>query len=380
MNGIYIHIPFCKQACSYCDFYFVTQLKLRPAFLEALVSEIKFRGRFLNNGEIFDTIYIGGGTPSLLAAGDIERILQTLNRELHLDLKEITIEMNPDDVTEGYLKELKQLGIDRVSLGVQSFNSKLLTFMHRAHNPEQAVYALETIQKTGFKTYTADLIYGNPNQTIDDLESDIKRLLEFDPPHISAYSLTIEPNTRLGKQVELGRLIPPDEDTVSDHFKCIQATLASHGIRQYEVSNYALPGHEALHNSNYWNHHNYLGFGPAAHSFWWDTKDKARRWQNRRDLKEYLKQDFSQITDEVEILDLHQLAEERIMLGLRTTEGVSVPDLKKIYGYSLSKPQLMWIQKQHDQYLLKGKSDRIHVTSQGIGIADYLVVELLSRH
>lgn len=379
MSGIYIHIPFCKQACSYCDFYFVTRQQLRPLFLDALHTEIEsVQYTHLANRQI-ETIYFGGGTPSLLSSKEIEEILAGLDKVFDLNLKEVTLEINPDDAEPGYLKELKNIGVNRLSMGVQSFDSDLLKFMNRAHTPAEAIRALETVKKTGFDSYTADLIYGNPEQSMNTLESDIRKLVEFEPPHVSAYSLTIEPGTRLGKAMELGRLKPPDDEIVMAHFERVQEQLASHGIYQYEVSNYAKKGSEALHNSNYWSHQNYVGFGPSAHSFWWQSEREAIRWKNQPDIKSYLNHPPNQNVTEAEHLDLNQLAEERIMLGLRTADGINRSELNKRYHYHLSDRQIEWITKQNEKGILQFKEESLAFTRQGLRIADYLVVELLSR-
>jgi len=379
LSGIYIHIPFCKQACSYCDFYFVTRQQLRPVFINALLAEIESvqHTRFAN--QPIETIYFGGGTPSLLAANEIELILSGLDKVFDLDLKEVTLEMNPDDAKPGYLKDLKNIGVNRLSMGIQSFDPDLLKFMNRAHTSAEAVRALESVKKAGFDSYTADLIYGNPAQSTETLESDIRKLMKFDPPHISAYSLTIEPGTRLGKAMELGRLNPPDDEMVMVHFERVQERLASHGIFQYEVSNYAKKGAEAVHNSNYWNHHNYAGFGPSAHSFWWQNETEATRWKNQPDIRAYLNQSKDQNVTKVEHLDLNQLAEERLMLGLRTADGIKRTELEKRYHYQLSDRQIEWITEQNEKGILRFNGETVALTGRGLRIADYLVVELLSR-
>lgn len=378
MSGIYIHIPFCKQACSYCDFYFVTRQQLRQPFVKSLIREIKSYKNSSVTDEPVETIYLGGGTPSLLNQQQLENIFESLHDVFRINPVEVTIELNPDDVTPDYLSMILDLGVSRASMGVQSFDKKLLEFMHRAHNPQEAVQALEALEQTGFPTFTADLIYGNPGQTLDMLYDDIHRLLEYDPPHISAYSLTIEPKTRLGKQVELGRIDPPDDEVVSGHFDLVRSELAKADLEQYEVSNFAKPGKEAVHNSNYWNHRNYIGFGPSAHSFWWDDKG-AIRWQNRRDLKTYLNGDPESIKEEEENLTPKILAEERLMLGLRTKWGVSETELTERYEYQFTDEQRNWIDRQVQKEMLKYEDNTLTMTPSGLKIADHLVVELLTR-
>jgi oxygen-independent coproporphyrinogen-3 oxidase len=379
MAGLYIHIPFCKQACSYCDFYFSTRKQLIPDFVDALIAEIYSYRHTPYSVETFNTLYFGGGTPSLLTVKQLDDILVAVDDVFETDFVEVTIEMNPDNVTADYLRSLLKLGINRASMGVQSFQPELLAFMHRAHTRDEAFNALKAIEKTGFPSFTADLIYGNPGQTIQTLQDDIQTLLSFQPPHVSAYSLTVEPNTRLGKQVDLGRIKPPDDEQVADHFDLVCNELEKANIQQYEVSNFAKPGKEALHNSNYWNHNNYLGFGPSAHSFWWG-EGAAKRWSNPASLKEYLSQKSSQKLPKRELLDLLALAEERIFLALRTVAGLDTDLLKTEYGYSLNNHQREWLQTQAEHGTLIWKNDTIRCTHDGLKICDLLTVDLLSKH
>ena len=375
MSGIYLHIPFCKQACSYCDFYFVTRTGERDAFVESLVEEIKSYSDTKYIQDEINTLYIGGGTPSLLSPDQLSDILSAVHSTFRTELDEITLEMNPDDVSAEYLKELRELGVNRASMGVQSFNPELLKFMNRAHDREEALTCMDLLSKSGFQTYTVDLIYGNPGQTLDELEEDIDQLLEFDPIHVSAYSLTIESGTRLGKQVELGRIAPPDDDKVADHFNLLNEKLKEAGIHRYEVSNYSRPGHEAIHNSNYWRHHNYLGMGPGAHSFWWD--ENATRWQNEADLRNYLKKSRDEVIRERENLDYQQLAEERIMMGLRTREGITTDEMKDRYNYEFNDRQLKYLADRESE----GKvhlNDSIILTDKGITIADSIILDLIT--
>lgn len=379
MAGLYIHIPFCKQACSYCDFYFSTRKQLVPDFVDALIAEIiTYRDTpFIQ--ETFKTLYFGGGTPSMLTEKQLEMILDAVNNVFKTDFAEVTMEMNPDNVTEDYLRSLLQLGINRASMGVQSFNPDLLRFMHRAHTREEALNALKAIEKTGFPSFTADLIYGNPGQSVQTLKDDIQTLLLFRPPHISAYSLTIEPNTRLGKMAELGRITPPDDEFVAAHFEMVYDKLQQAGIYQYEVSNFAKPGKEAVHNSNYWSHKSYLGFGPSAHSFWW-KKNRAERWNNPPDLKEYISEQGSAVSKNTETLELHTLAEERIFLSLRTVEGLNTETLQNVYGYILSGQQKQWLQNQTGLNTLIWEEDNIRCTHEGLKISDLLIVDFLTKH
>lgn len=377
MSGIYIHIPFCKQACSYCDFYFVTRQKDRETFVQALIQEIKSHKNTPYTDEPVQTIYIGGGTPSLMAPSQLEEIFTALDDVFSLQTEEVTIELNPDDVTLDYLNALNRLGVTRASMGVQSFNPDLLRFMHRAHTSEHAFQCLDLLARSGFKSFTVDLIYGNPGQTPAMLTDDLETVLSFDPPHISAYSLTVEEGTRLGKQVELNRIKPLPEDDVADQFDLIREILAKAGLEQYEVSNFAKPGKQAVHNSAYWNHQNYLGFGPSAHSFWWNpSRTSAKRWSNEPNLTSFISGQKKKKV-EFEKLSLKTLAEERLMLGLRTVKGVPVNELQKRYNYTFSDKQKTYLQKMQKKQKVE-LGDRIRLTSKGLPIADAITLDLLS--
>jgi oxygen-independent coproporphyrinogen-3 oxidase len=349
----------------------------RERFVDRLIAEIRSYRDTPYAGEPVRTVYFGGGTPSLLSPAQIERILAELDITFDLLLQECTLEMNPDDVRADYLRALKTVGINRASMGVQTFDPDLLKFMNRAHTREEALRCLELLALADFDTFTVDLIYGNPGQTLNGLRADLDQLLAFDPPHVSAYSLTVEPRTRLGKQVDLGRILPPDEDLVADHFVLVAERLAEQGIDRYEVSNYSKPGHEAVHNSNYWRHSNYLGMGPGAHSFWWG--EQARRWSNKPSLKQYLEEDGAGIVEGVEELALSELAEERIMMGLRTRRGLSGEELTERYGYALSERQREYLHlKEREGKLVL--TEEIVLTAEGLRIADAIVLDLITLH
>jgi oxygen-independent coproporphyrinogen III oxidase len=353
---------------------------MRKDFVDRICEEIDRYTATRYTQEPVKTIYLGGGTPSLLEVTELERIFSHLEKIFRLEPEEITMEINPDDVTVDYLKGLLSIGIDRASMGIQSFDAGRLTFMNRAHTPDQARFSLEALSRAGFRIFTTDLIYGSPGQTTQELEADIDQLLEFDPPHISAYALTIEPRTRLGKQVELGRLEPADDELVSEHFDLLNEKLSANGIYRYEVSNYCKAGFEALHNGSYWRHENYLGFGPSSHSFWWDDKENATRWKTENNINLYLSEPFEKVYMEKEGLAMEALGEERLFLGLRTCAGVSLAELHNRYHYHLSAGQREWISQKQDEGLLQFDEQTIALTDEGIKIADHLIVELLTRH
>lgn len=324
--------------------------------------------------EPVETIYFGGGTPSLLEPGQVEQIVTTLDEVFVLEPREITFEMNPDDVSAEFLKALKELGVNRASMGVQTFQPELLRFMNRAHSREEAIRCMELLSRSSFDSFTVDLIYGNPGQSIEQLSEDLDTLLTFNPPHVSAYSLTIEPGTRLGKQLELGRIAPPEDDKVAEHFELINRRFEDHGIKRYEVSNYSRPGCEAVHNSHYWKHRNYLGLGPAAHSFWWD--EESVRWENESNLRNYLRGNMERTEEQLTSI---QLAEERIMMGLRTREGIGISELSRKYDYSLAERQMEYLREKQGEGKVK-LDDRIVLTNKGIRIADAIILDLVTLH
>lgn len=410
--SLYIHVPFCRQACSYCDFYFVTRQELIPEYKKALLQEIKstakaFRDLLVSADDIqpvLTSVYFGGGTPSRLPASDIAHILEAIHTYHGLDdVLEITLEANPDDLsTLQNVLDLKKAGITRLSMGIQSFNPDLLTFMHRAHKAEDAARSLDFIEKAAFDTHTVDLIYGNPGQSLDQLEEDIRQFLSFDPPHISAYALTIEPGTRLGKAVSLGRLSEPDDNDVARHMELVSNTLQDAGLERYEVSNFAKPGHEAVHNSSYWNHTPYLGIGPGAHSLHL-TADaggvvtSASRWSAPADLRTYIlhyPKNDTPFVEGNELLTLTQLAEERILMGLRTRNGLSLSELHSRYNYVMNNSQIMYINKMQNEGFISGdallseiefetgnqsRQQHIRFTEKGYPLADHITLEILTR-
>ena len=378
MAGIYIHVPFCRQACSYCDFFFVTRLNLIPDYVDALVREIQSWRDTQWTQRPIRTLYMGGGTPSTLNPSQLERILDAMHQTFDMgQLDEFTFELNPDDARTDYLEAIRDLGVDRLSMGVQSFQPNLLQFMHRSHTREEALQSLETVRNAGFRNFNADLIYGNPGQTDAMLEDDVRQLLAFDPPHISAYALTVEESTRLGKLRTLGRLTEADDEQVAHQALLLEARLHDAGLERYEVSNYAQKGREAVHNTNYWRHISYLGLGPGAHSFWHHEKE-AWRWYNGKDLKAWL-QDPAAVRSKPELLDPLQRAEEYILLRLRNREGLDTDVLGREYDYEMSRDQLAyWHQLELSGLSVPGRVLRL--SSLGFNLADRITVDLLTRH
>ncbi|MGQ1785578.1 MULTISPECIES: radical SAM family heme chaperone HemW [unclassified Saccharicrinis] len=324
MAGIYIHIPFCIQKCGYCDFYSLVRLTDKSDFVSALCKEIRERKNELN-GEAIQTIYFGGGTPSLLQKKDFEKIINTLSINYDLSkLEEFTVEVNPDDINKEYVEDLSELGFNRLSLGVQSFNDRILAFMNRRHNAEEAVQAVQLSQNSGFDNISIDLIYGIPDMSAEEWENSIDKSLSLHVQHISAYHLTFEPGTVFYKKLKKNRIKEVDDKISAEQYSKLIHKLEKGGFQDYEISNFCKPGFESKHNSSYWSGSSYLGFGPSAHSY----SGTTRRW-NISDLKEYIgRVQNDEICYEEETLSEKDIYNETIMLGLRTNKGV---DLNSIY-------------------------------------------------
>jgi oxygen-independent coproporphyrinogen-3 oxidase len=330
MAGIYFHIPFCRKACHYCNFHFSTSLKYKNEMVQALLRELEIRKDFLK-GEAIDTIYFGGGTPSLLDEDDVARLMdkvQTVYKPSHL--KEVTLEANPDDIHTSNIKSWLKAGIDRLSIGVQSFYEEDLQYMNRTHNALQAERAIKASQDGGIENLSIDLIFGFPLLTHEKWTSNLRRVIEYQVPHVSTYAMTVEPQTALDAFVSKGKSEPMDPEQSAAQYEYVMAYLAQHGFEHYEISSFALPGKRAIHNSNYWRSIPYLGIGPSAHSY----DGSRRQWNIAHNMKYIQAMEVSQPSLEEEVLTTEQQLNERIMIGLRTIEGVDLTFLKDIVSES----------------------------------------------
>lgn len=385
MAGIYIHIPFCRHACSYCNFYFSTRRDQINDFTKALLRQIQQSdfNELLGSDEFIETIYFGGGTPSLLSLKKVEDIFETLSKKVDLsNVKEWTFELNPENASLNYLESLRSIGVNRLSMGVQSFQPRLLKHMHRSHTKAEAIRAIENIHTAGFKSFNTDLIYAYPTEHIDELEDDLRQFIQMESPHISAYSLTIEENTRLNTLINKGKLEPVLDANQAEHFDRVQSVLEGAGLSQYEVSNYAKEGHESKHNSSYWSHVNYLGFGPAAHSFLWSQNGEfATRWRTAEDLSAYISQNGHMPKVEMVELSLQELVEERIMLGFRTQKGLDIRELRGTYKWELGKKQANLLKEWESKGIIKNSyssAEKIQLSPKSLQIADYLVYKFIT--
>ncbi len=328
MAGIYIHIPFCRQACNYCDFHFSTTLTHKAELVDAIIQEAELQKGYLQ-GKPISTIYFGGGTPSILTKSELESILSKLKSLFTVDEGvEVTLEANPDDLTPEKLTELKALGVNRLSIGIQSFIEQDLRSMNRAHNAQQAIECVKLAQAAGITNISIDLIYGI--QMLDDLDwiENIDKAVKLGVQHISAYALTVEPKTALAHQIKTGKAAPVDEEKASRHFHLLVDRLAKSGFEQYEISNFSLPGHRSKHNSSYWNGEWYLGLGPSAHSF----NNKSRQYNIRNNAVYISDINKGKITAEMETLSTNDRYNEYIMTALRKVEGIDLDEVEKRFG------------------------------------------------
>ncbi len=370
MAGIYIHIPFCKQACHYCNFYFSTSLANKDKFIRALVKEIDLSKNYLNN-EPLETIYLGGGTPSLLTIEDLLLIIETLARYYDITrLKEFTIETNPDDLSKEKINELKRLrqyGLNRFSIGIQSFFDEDLRYMNRAHNSEEALASVKRVQDAGFEKITLDLIYGTPTMNDERWRKNLDTAFSLKVPHISSYALTVEPKTTLQSRITKGIAKPVDEEQSARQFKILMDEMKAHQFEQYEISNFAHNQNYAVHNTNYWFGKKYLGLGPSAHSF----NGTSRRWNVANNLTYINSIEEGKIPFEEEILTEAQQVNEKIMTRLRTQWGLGIANFELRIA-NLIQESLKEIDASH--YTLEGGV--LKLTDEGKFFADAIAAEL----
>ena len=373
MAGIYIHIPFCRSKCAYCDFYSIANIKLIDDFHQALIQEIELQKKYFKDEKI-QTIYFGGGTPSILSVKQIEEILNALNRNFNIDKNnEITLEANPDDLNETYLKQIYNLGINRLSIGIQSFNSRDLKLMKRKHTVNQSVESVLLAKKTGFKNISIDLIYGLPDMTMKEWEENIFKAVELKVQHISAYHLTIEPKTVFSKYLEKGKLNLPNEDESVFQFKLLREKLLQNGYLHYEISNFAKDGSISLHNTNYWMGIKYLGLGPSAHSY----NLTSRQW-NIQNLRVYIDEiSKGKLPNETEILEKNEKYNDYIITSLRTMWGLNTEKIKNEFGEKLKNFFLENSEKLLEKKLLTQNQNNFKLTEKGMFISDNILSSFL---
>ena len=368
MQGLYIHIPFCKSRCIYCGFFSTTMLDLRQQYVDALCQEMKMR---CQGGENISTIYLGGGTPSQLTTNQLRQILHRayIYNKVEKDA-EVTIEVNPDDVTERFANDLTQLPVNRISMGVQTFDDKRLRFLHRRHTAEQVTTAVDRLRAAGIKNISIDLMYGFPGETIADCEADIAKALSLQVEHISTYCLMIEEDTQLQQMLQQGNITETEEEQERQMYETIINRLEDGGYEQYELSNFARPGFQSRHNSSYWDGTPYIGIGAAAHSY----DIESRSW-NIADIKQYIQgMANSQRIYEEERLDSDTRYNDAITVALRTSRGLDLQALSpKHRTYCLENAQ----RYLDDGLLERTQDNHLRLTRRGLFVSDMIMSNLI---
>ena len=371
MAGIYFHIPFCKKACHYCDFHFSTSLHQLYPLLQALETEIVLRKNYLS--EPIDTIYFGGGTPSLIPPAAIQHLLEIVNANFSVSASaEITLEANPDDITAEQVTAWKMAGLNRMSVGVQSFHPHLLQWMNRAHDANQSVEAISLLQKGGFENISLDLIYGCPNQSDESLEQDVRETLALGVPHVSCYALTSEPNTALWHMIKKGETPQIQSEQQARQFILLMEWMQSAGYEHYEISNFSLPHQRSQHNSAYWKGVPYLGIGPSAHSF----NGNEREWNISNNAGYIESIGNGMIPSTKEILTATQQVNEYIMTTLRTMEGISLVQIANRFGDVIPNQIMLDAQPWIREELLEWKNQHLILTRAGKLMADRIAADL----
>lgn len=372
MAGIYIHIPFCNSKCNYCNFYSVASSKHLDAYVPALLKEIALQQPYLEK-EPIETIYIGGGTPSLLGYTQLASILEKLNKTFEIKPDaEITIEANPNDLNASKIKEFKNLFINRLSIGIQSFFKEDLKYLHRLHSPSQAETAVKRSQDAGFENISIDLIYGIPTLSDENWKKNLHYSFSLNVPHISAYSLTVEPNTALNKLITKGKLTAVNEEQSIKHFKVLMQQTKENDFLHYEVSNFCKKDYFSKHNSNYWKGIKYLGLGPSAHSY-----NKVERQWNISDTQKYIEHlDSNKLLYEKEVLSETDKLNEYIMTSLRTMWGCDLNYIETYFGIS-EKTRLKKISVQFiDDKKMINEKNHLILSDEGFLFADGIAAEL----
>ncbi|WP_375242596.1 radical SAM family heme chaperone HemW [Lacinutrix sp.] len=371
MSGIYIHIPFCKQACHYCDFHFSTSLKKKDELIDALIREIELRQYEFKNTTV-ETIYFGGGTPSLLTSEELKRIIDSVFKNYNVsENPEITLEANPDDLSNKQIINLSNSQINRLSIGIQSFHEKDLKLMNRAHNTQEAKQCLEEATKY-FNNISLDLIYGIPGTTHQEWEQNIDIALAFGIKHISSYALTVEPKTALASFIDKGLINTVDDALIQEQFYILIDKLEANNFVHYELSNFGKEGFFSRNNSAYWQGKHYIGIGPSAHSF----NGKQRGWNIRNNTKYIKAIQNNELPIETETLTKTDRYNECVMTGLRTVWGVSIKKIKAEFGTTFETYLLQQAQKHIKEHLLYIEDDKLKVTKKGKFLSDGIASDL----
>lgn len=384
MAGLYIHVPFCSQRCVYCDFYFTTTRRDEGSYVRALEVEAEFMGHEFRDRAPLATVYLGGGTPSLLTPDALAHVLQTAHD--HFDtsgLAEVTVEANPEDLSgddgAAWLRAARDLGVTRLSLGVQSFFNEDLAFMNRAHDAAQAEAGVEAaVREIG--NVSVDLIFGIPDQPFEHWGANLQKAVRLGASHLSTYSLTVEERTPLFKMVELGRVVPEGDEALRERYLFTHEYLERHGFEHYEVSSFAKPGKRSRHNESYWTHQTVIGLGPSAHSFWRETRSRGWRWADVAHLRRW--QDLllggERPLDWREAVGPDELADEAVLLGLRRlVDGLDLDVLERDYGVDLLADKAAELAAFEHAGLIEVSQRRVRLTPEGAAVADAVALRLV---
>jgi oxygen-independent coproporphyrinogen-3 oxidase len=371
MAGIYIHIPFCKQKCHYCNFYSLASNRYFDEVIDAITDEVNLRKSLVSN-EIIESVYFGGGTPSLMKAHHLQKIMDAVFTHFSVaDHAEITLEANPDDVSQEQLQSFKKNGVNRLSMGVQTFNDVELQYLNRTHDVEKALKSIEMSRREGFENLTIDLIYGLPNSTPASWNKNLHIIKTLGIPHISCYALTVEPNTAFEYFIRKGKLKPPAEELFLDQFEALVDFANNNGYEHYEISNFCKDKRYAQHNTAYWFGKPYLGLGPSAHSY-----DGISRTWNIAHLKKYIEGIKSENpVFEQEVLTENQRFNEFIMTHLRTQWGVRFSELRSGFSKSQANYFFSKLKKYKDSDLIKISEEKVSLTRKGIFISDSIIAD-----
>ena len=378
MPGLYLHIPFCKQACHYCDFHFSTSLGLKSQFVAALTKELELRRDYLPDPAApLDTIYFGGGTPSLLTAAELAQIFAAIEANFQVAPQaEITLEANPDDLTADKLATLAASPVNRLSIGLQSFHEPHLRLMNRAHSAQESAQAVRRAQAAGFENISVDLIYGVPAPNHDIWLADLASLLALGVPHVSAYALTIEPDTAFGRRLQKGTFVAPPDEFVAQQFELLLRELRAHGYEQYEISNFCQPGRESRHNASYWRGVPYLGVGPSAHSFDGHSRQYAVA-NNPQYVAAVLER--GEVPATYEPLSPLDQANEYLLTTLRTSRGCDLAYLRDALGLNLLAERADYLASLEAQGMATLRGQVLQLTDAGKLLADHITLALFAE-
>ena len=373
MSAIYIHVPFCKSRCAYCDFFSTTESEKISRYVDGLCKELVIRKGYLS-GEPVETIYFGGGTPSQLSARHFEQIFDTLyNIYSIIPEAEITLEANPDDLSATYLESISSLPFNRLSMGIQTFDDSILRLIRRRHTASQAVDAFRRCRDMGYQNISIDLIYGLPGQTKQLWQHDLDIALNLKPEHVSAYCLTYEEGTELWRMRRQGRVVEADEELSEELFLMLRSSLLSYGYEHYEISNFCLPGYHSRHNSSYWTGRKYLGCGPSAHSY----DGNSRQW-NTPSLHVYLDSTLKGMPEyEIERLDLNTRYNDFVITRMRTSQGMSLDKLRQDFGDNLFTYCMEMAQPHISRGTVELTSSTLRLTAKGLFVSDDIMSDLL---